>query len=81
MEVAVVILNYNGKSFLEEFLPSVIEHSADATIWVVDNFSTDDSVQFLKENHPDINLLINEQNGGFAKGYNDGLKQINAPFR
>lgn len=80
MEVAVVILNYNGKSFLEKFLPQVIEHSGDAHIWVVDNQSTDDSVQFLKDSYPNLGLIINESNGGFAKGYNDGLEQINADY-
>ncbi|MBD3637450.1 MAG: glycosyltransferase family 2 protein [Crocinitomicaceae bacterium] len=80
MEVAVVILNYNGKSYLEAFLPNVIKYSDDAEIWVVDNASTDDSVSFLKETHPDVNLLINDENGGFAKGYNDGLKQIQADY-
>lgn len=76
MKVSIVILNYNGKNYLEEFLPNVIEHSKGAEVVVVDNLSTDDSVAFLKESFPDIRLLINKENGGFAKGYNDGLKQI-----
>lgn len=80
MEVAVVILNYNGKSYLEEFLPSVVKHSNSATIWVVDNCSTDDSVDFLKKNYPAIKLKINAENGGFAKGYNDGLEDICADY-
>lgn len=80
MEIAVVILNYNGKSFLEEFLPAVVEHSKTATIWVVDNASTDDSVAFLEENYPDIKRVINSENGGFAQGYNEGLKDICADY-
>ena len=80
MEVAVVILNYNGKGYLEKFLPSVIDYSENATVWVVDNKSTDGSVEFLKAEYPSVKLLINEQNGGFAKGYNDGLKQIEADY-
>ncbi len=80
MEVAVVILNFNGKSYLEKFLPSVVEHSKTATIWVVDNCSTDESVDFLKANYPEIKLVINKENGGFAKGYNDGLKDICADY-
>ena len=80
MEVAVVILNYNGKSFLEKFLPQVIQHSENATIWIVDNQSTDESVAFLKQHYPKLGLIINESNGGFAKGYNDGLKQIKADY-
>ena len=80
MEIAVVILNYNGKGFLEKFLPNVIEHSQNATIWVADNCSTDDSVEFMKENFPDVKLIINSENGGFAKGYNDALKDICADY-
>ena len=80
MEVAVVILNYNGEKHLENFLPSVIEYSKESTIWVIDNCSTDESVNFLKSQYPQIKLLINEENGGFAKGYNDGLKKIKADY-
>jgi GT2 family glycosyltransferase len=76
MNVAVVILNYNGQSYLEQFLPAVVEHSEGAEIYVVDNASTDDSVHFLKTHYPDIKLVVNTSNGGFAKGYNDGLKSI-----
>ena len=47
--VAVVILNWNGKNHLETFLPSVVEHSKNAVIYIADNCSTDDSIQFLKE--------------------------------
>lgn len=78
--VAVVILNYNSKGFLEKFLPGVIEHSPHAEVIVADNQSTDNSVPFLKEEFPDIRLIINEENGGFAKGYNDALKQVKAEY-
>lgn len=80
MEIAVVILNYNGRKHLAQFLPSVIQHSKEATIWVADNCSTDDSVNWLKEHHPTIKLLQNASNGGFAKGYNDALKEICADY-
>ncbi|UKN02034.1 glycosyltransferase family 2 protein [Paracrocinitomix mangrovi] len=80
MKIAVVILNYNGKDYLDKFLPSVIQNSADAEIWVVDNCSTDDSVSFLQSEYPQIHLVENESNGGFAKGYNDGLKKIEADY-
>lgn len=80
MEIAVVILNYNGKTYLEKFLPSVIEHSKMSTIWVVDNCSTDDSVEFIKSTYPEIELVINNKNGGFAQGYNEGLKDICADY-
>ncbi|MCL6273241.1 glycosyltransferase family 2 protein [Muricauda sp. 2012CJ35-5] len=78
MKLAVVILNWNGKSLLERFLPSVVEHSKEASIYVVDNNSTDDSVRFLQQSYPEIGLVVNTSNGGFAKGYNDGLKHIDA---
>lgn len=78
--VAVVILNYNGKGFLEKFLPKVIANSADAEVIVADNQSTDDSVAFLKQNFPSIRLIVNSENGGFAKGYNDALKSVQAEY-
>jgi len=79
-EIAIVILNYNGVKFLEKFLPNVIQFSPKNKIYVADNQSTDDSVQFLKTNYPQIKLIINSTNGGFAKGYNDALKQINSKY-
>lgn len=79
-DLAIVILNWNGKSFLEQHLPSVIQHSDSYRIVVVDNASTDDSIPFLKLNYPQIEIIVNEQNGGFAKGYNDGLKQVESEF-
>ena len=80
MEIAVVILNYNGKNFLEKFLPNVIEHSQNATIYVADNCSTDNSVNYLKTNFPNVKLILNSENGGFAKGYNDALKDVQADY-
>lgn len=81
MKLAVVILNWNGRKFLKDFLPSVIEHNPDySEIVVADNASTDDSVEFLKENYPNIRIIQNETNGGFSKGYNDALKQIDAEY-
>ncbi len=78
MQIAVVILNWNGKSLLEQFLPTVVRYSTDATIYVADNASTDDSIAFLKTHYPDISIIKNKENGGYAKGYNDALKQIKA---
>nr|WP_299385398.1 glycosyltransferase family 2 protein [Allomuricauda sp.] len=78
MNIAVVILNWNGKSLLEKFLPSVVAHSQGARIYVVDNASQDGSVLFLEENYPQIGIVENTENGGFAKGYNDGLAHIDA---
>lgn len=80
-KVAVVILNYNGKSFLERFLPNVIQCSCDiAEVIVADNASTDDSVLFLKENYPEIRLIQNKDNSGFSTGYNKALSQIDAEY-
>ena len=78
MKVAIVILNFNGKSWLEKFLPNVILHSKIAEIFVIDNASTDDSVSNLKNNFPSISLVLNKENFGFAGGYNEGLKSIKA---
>ena len=76
--VAVVILNWNGKHFLEKFLPSLIEHTSFAELIVADNCSTDDSLSFLKENFPQIRIITLAENYGFAKGYNEALKQVNS---
>lgn len=79
-KTAIVILNWNGKSFLEQFLPNVISYSKGARIIVADNASTDDSVAFLKSHFPELELIQNESNGGFAKGYNDALKHVDSEF-
>ena len=73
---AVVILNWNGKSWLEKFLPTVLKYSESAQIYVVDNASTDESVLFLESNFPSVKVIQNTENSGFAGGYNEGLKQI-----
>ncbi len=75
-EIAVVILNWNGEDFLKKFLPSVIANSGNATIIVADNLSTDNSVTFLRNNFPQVQIIQNSSNGGFAKGYNDALKNL-----
>ncbi|MEJ6792598.1 MAG: glycosyltransferase family 2 protein [Lacinutrix sp.] len=76
MRIAVVILNWNGKTLLEAFLPSVIANSPEATVYVADNASTDDSVSFLKAEFPHVKIIQNTTNGGYAKGYNDALKHL-----
>ncbi|EJG02336.1 glycosyltransferase family 2 protein [Flavobacterium sp. F52] len=77
-KIAVVILNWNGVKLLEQFLPSVIQFSEGATIYVADNDSTDNSVAFVIENFPTVKIVKNSGNHGFAKGYNDALKHIDA---
>jgi len=79
MKIAVVILNWNGKALLEEFLPSVVAYSNPAQIYVADNASTDDSINFIKEHYSNqVTLIKNSFNGGFAKGYNLALKKVKA---
>jgi GT2 family glycosyltransferase len=81
MRVAVVILNWNGRKYLEKFLPTLVQHSrGDAGIIVADNASSDDSVAFLQENYPDIRIIRNPDNGGFARGYNLALQQVEAEY-
>ncbi|CEN35036.1 Glycosyltransferase (fragment) [Capnocytophaga canimorsus] len=78
MKIAIVILNWNGVSLLKQFLPKVIQYSQDAQVYVVDNASTDGSVVFLKKYFPQIKIIENSENGGYAKGYNQALSQIEA---
>ncbi|MDQ3290267.1 MAG: glycosyltransferase family 2 protein [Bacteroidota bacterium] len=78
--VAIVILNWNGQKFLEQFLPSVVNYSAGHLIYVVDNYSTDSSLLFLQENYPGVKIIQHQQNLGFCEGYNQGLRQIEADY-
>lgn len=81
MKLAIVILNWNGKDFLEKFLPSLVARSPEwAEIVVADNASTDDSIAFLKSNYPSVKLILNDKNYGFAEGYNRALEQIEAKY-
>ncbi|NND62546.1 MAG: glycosyltransferase, partial [Flavobacteriaceae bacterium] len=76
MNVAVVILNWNGKTLLEEFLPSVVENSSGAKIYLADNASNDDSVSFTAEMFPSVEIIRNHSNSGYAGGYNEALKDL-----
>ncbi len=79
MKIAVVILNWNGQKLLEQFLPSVVNFSSqEATIYIADNASTDSSIAYVKEFYPSVKIVKNTINGGYAKGYNDSLKNIDA---
>lgn len=78
MKLALVILNWNGQSLLEKYLPSVVRFSPEATIYVADNASTDNSIAFVKQKFPSVKIIKNDTNGGYAKGYNDALHKINA---
>lgn len=80
-KIAVLILNWNGKTLLERFLPSVIENNADfADVIVVDNASTDDSVTFLKATYPSLQRIEFDENYGFAKGYNKAIEQVDYEY-
>ena len=79
--VAIVILNWNGKSFLEQFLPSVLATVySNLQVWVADNASTDDSVTFLQQHFPQVQLICLKKNWGFAEGYNLALWQIESDY-
>ncbi len=79
--VAVVILNWNGRDFLRKFLPSVLASSYIATrVIVADNGSTDDSIDVLEREFPEVEIIRNEENYGFAEGYNRALAEVDAPI-
>lgn len=80
MLLTVVILNWNGTKLLKEFLPSVVEHSKEFPIYIIDNASTDDSVEFISTYYPEIKIIQNKENFGFTKGYNEGLKFIDSKY-
>lgn len=81
MRTAVVILNWNGSNFLKKFLPSVLEHNQpDVRVIVADNASHDDSVEMLKRDFPQVEIIQNKSNGGFAKGYNDALALVDCEY-
>ena len=82
IKIAIVILNWNTRQHLETFLPFLVKYStsSDVQIIVADNASTDDSVDFLKNNYPDISLVLLDKNFGFAEGYNLSLKQVEAEY-
>ena len=79
-KIAVVILNWNGAKLLEQFLPSVVEFSDEATIYVADNASTDDSIEVIKSQFPSVKIIQNTGNFGYAKGYNDALQEVEEEF-
>ncbi|PIB35177.1 glycosyl transferase family 2 [Reichenbachiella sp. 5M10] len=79
-KTAVVILNYNGVGFLKQFLPGVIALSPDADVIVADNGSTDGSLDYLRRAHPELRLIVFDQNYGFTGGYNRAIDQIDHEY-
>jgi riboflavin kinase/FMN adenylyltransferase len=78
----IAILNYNGEEMLDSYLP-MVEYScdeADLDIVVIDNGSSDDSVEYLEEWHPEIKIVSLVENYGFAEGYNRGLKDVSTEY-
>jgi GT2 family glycosyltransferase len=80
MRTAVVILNWNGRQWLERFLPSVLAHSGGAQVVVADNASTDGSLQWLADTHPQVRRLPMDRNRGFAGGYMHALKEVDSHY-
>jgi len=79
--VAVVILNWNGKDLMARFLPSIVKSQYNNLRLIVgDNASTDGSVEFLQNNYPEITVIQNDKNYGFAEGYNRVLEQVDATY-
>ncbi len=79
--VAVVILNYNGRNYLEKFLPSILASTyTNKRIIVADNASLDDTKLLLKSQFPEVELVLLDKNYGFAEGYNQALKSVEAAY-
>lgn len=81
-EVAVIVLNWNGRKLLEEFMPSWTQYTPQdvAELILVDNGSDDDSVAFMHEHYPDVKLIDYDQNYGFAEGYNRAVQSVKHPI-
>ena len=80
-KVAIVILNWNGQAMMERYLPSVLNYSRDeAAVYVADNASTDQSMEMLRRQFPEVKLIQLEKNWGFAEGYNKALRQIETEY-
>ena len=76
MTFAIAILNHNGSVLLKRFVPKVIENCQDAQIYIIDNKSSDDSIDLISKNYPEINIIELNSNHGYAEGYNEGVKLI-----
>jgi len=79
-KLAIVILNYNGRHFLQKFLPTVIKYAGNYSIYVADNASSDNSAKFLRANYPSVILIEFSENFGYSEGYNRALEQIQSDY-
>ena len=81
-KIAIVILNWNGREFLERFLPGVVRHSSSPgmKIIVADNGSSDDSLEFIRNKFKKVEIIELDKNYGFAGGYNKALEKINSEY-
>ena len=78
--MAVVLLNYNGRHWLERFLPSVLRYSPSGSVYVIDNASTDESLSYLRDQLPSDRIISLAKNQGYAAGYNEGLRRIEVDY-
>jgi hypothetical protein len=78
--IAIVILNWNGAGMLRKFLPSVLKYSQEADVIVADNASKDDSLKVVETEFPEVRTIALDKNYGFAEGYNQALRQVEAEY-
>jgi len=79
-KAAVVLLNYNGLGFMQKFLPDLLALSRPHSVYVIDNASTDNSIQWLKDNHDEVKIIELKENHGFSGGYNIGLRHVESEY-
>lgn len=82
IKTAVVILNWNGKALMQQYLPALLEHTdfPGVAIVIADNGSDDGSVDWLKAEYPQLRLICLERNYGFAEGYNRAIEALDADY-
>lgn len=78
--VAIAILNWNGKNLLKRFLKEVVDNSPEAKVYLIDNASTDESVEYVKKEHPRVSIVLLDKNYGYAGGYNRGIESLKEDF-
>lgn len=79
-KIALAILNWNGKDLLEQFLPLMVKYSSEATIYLIDNQSSDKSLEYVSQNFPEVKIIQNSENFGFAKGYNLAIGNMDEEY-